>query len=294
MVLLLLLIFMLLLVLLLLLPFQPCLLQVKCSSCSRGERALCSRKACEMLDQAQEGRKEAREEAREEASYTAASREGRCGQCQGCQPCRYCITITIDNFPITIIIVIINIIIIVIIVVIIITVLPLRFPVLCEFCKKGLRFQCTKKKFGDCVFLRHSPPKRARLSEVSERARLAGFWSSPQEEPTLQENLAPTLQQNLDTEFGIRVSGDQELGVRRSGGQGIRSPGSQEIGPGRRSETAADDSADYNIKMEPEELEEVAKETVKEAAEVAEDDWTLSLQMEIKKEAVEDVTFVAC
>ena len=187
-------------------------------------------------------------------------------------------------------IVIIIVILTVIIIVIIIAILPLRFPVLCEFCRKGLRFQCTKKKFGDCVFLRHSPPKRARLSEVSERTRLADFWSTPQEEPTLQENLAPTMQQNLDTEFGIRGSGDQEVGVRRSGGQEIRSPGSQEIGPVRRSETTADDSADYNIKMEPEELEEVAKET----KEVAEDDWTLSLQMEIKKEAVEDVTFVAC
>ena len=59
---------------------------------------------------------------------------------------------------------------------------------------------------------------------------------------------------------------DEELGIRGSGNRGLGC------------EFAQDDSADYNIKVEPEESREVVEE-------VAEEDWTLGLQMEMNKEA---------
>ena len=92
----------------------------------------------------------------------------------------------------------------------------------------------------------------------------------------LEQNLSPNSRQSLSTEFGIRTS---------------------EIGFGvREAETQSDD---YDIKVEPvdlappehpqvPDLPEVKKETEEE------DDWTTNLQMDIKKEAVEDGTFVSC
>ena len=121
----------------------------------------------------------------------------------------------------------------------------------------------------------------SRHSVVSETSRRSDFRSPPKEVPTLQDNLAPTLQENLDTQFEIRDSGDQELGIGDLGDPelGIKGSGDPELGSDSRTqfglrETSPDDSADYNIKVEPE-----------ESREVVEEDWTLSLQMEIKKEA---------
>ena len=102
--------------------------------------------------------------------------------------------------------------------------------------------------------------------------------STPQNAPKLlpEQNLSASSRQNQFTEFGIRTS---------------------EIGFGvREAETESDE---YDIKVEPgdlappmhpedPDLPEVKKETDEE------DDWTANLQMDIKKEAVEDSSFVSC